>query len=139
MDCSCAIGASPWPAPYWKQWLDEPLWQGALLKDVDITKPPYTERYPELIGFMTSDTQLHMNRAERNIAVRCASFANGNWEMRDCASVTDDPGFADAKGLNFQLGEDAEILKRVPGFQPIPVEKIGLYADAFRSVLPERK
>lgn len=136
VDCPRALGASPWPAAYWKKWLDEPLWRGALLKDVDITKPPYSERYPELAGFMASDGQLRMNRSERNIAVRCDSFANGNWEMRDCASVTDDPGFADEKKLDFRLSEDAPILKRIPGFRIIPFEKIGLYVDAFRPVLP---
>ncbi len=139
IDCSRAIGASPWPAAYWKKWLGEPLWQDKLLMEIDITSPPYIERYPQLAGFMASDTQLRLNRAERNIAVRCGSFANGNWDISDCVTLTYDPGFENEETQNFQLNDDAEILKRVPGFQKIPFEKIGVYSDSFRPVLPDRR
>jgi hypothetical protein len=132
IDCSRAVGASPWPAAYWKQWLDGELWQQRLLTEVDITTPPYPERYPELAGYMQSDALLRMNRSERNIAVRCDNLANGNWDVRDCLTVTEDPGFVDEKAENFQLREDAPILQRLPQFERIPFDKIGLYADAFR-------
>jgi hypothetical protein len=38
----------------------------------------------------------------------------------------------DEKAENFQLREDAPILQRLPQFERIPFDKIGLYADAFR-------
>lgn len=136
IDCDRAVAASPWATPYWKEWLDGDLWKERLLKTVDITQPPYTERYPALIGFFQSDTQLRLNTLERNIAVRCGSLASGNWEVRDCITVTSDPGFVDEAAGNFQLRDDAPILKRLPGFQPIPFDKIGLYTDAFRTALP---
>jgi hypothetical protein len=81
---------------------------------------------------MQSDALLRMNRSERNIAVRCDNLANGNWDVRDCLTVTEDPGFVDEKAENFQLREDAPILQRLPQFERIPFDKIGLYADAFR-------
>lgn len=139
IDCPRAVGASPWGAAYWKEWLDGELWQQRLLKEVDIGRAPYTERYPELVGFMQSDQLLRMNRLERNLAVRCGSLLNGNWTVRDCVSVTEDPGFVDEKGEDFRLREDAAVLKQMPGFNPIPFEKIGLYSDEFRSIAPRTK
>lgn len=48
----------------------------------------------------------------------------------------DDPGFADAAHLDFHLKPGAQLLKDLPDFQPIPVDKIGLYIDEYRKTLP---
>lgn len=48
-----------------------------------------------------------------------------------------DPGFVDLKGGNFQLRDDSPAWQL--GFQRIPIEKIGLYADEHRRSLPGRK
>ena len=37
-----------------------------------------------------------------------------------------DPGFRDLRGKDFSLVPDAELYKKIPGFKPIPFEKIGL-------------
>ena len=37
-----------------------------------------------------------------------------------------DPGFRDRRGKGFGLVPDAELYKKIPGFKPIPFEKIGL-------------
>ena len=37
---------------------------------------------------------------------------------------------------DFNLKQDARILKEIPGFQPIPWDKIGLYKDKWRTELP---
>ncbi len=47
-----------------------------------------------------------------------------------------DPGFVDMAHGNFQLKPDAEVFSRLPGFKPIPFQKIGLYADELRPPLP---
>lgn len=135
IDCERAVAASPWGVAYWKEWLHGDLWKQRLREIVDITQPPYTERYPALIGFFESDTHLRLNRLERNLAVRCGSLANGNWEVRDCLTVTEDPGFADQATENFQLREDALVLQRLPGFKPIPFSEIGLYVDGYRKAV----
>ena len=36
-----------------------------------------------------------------------------------------DPGFVDAAEGDFLLRPDAEVFQRLPGFQPIPFDKIG--------------
>ena len=45
-----------------------------------------------------------------------------------------DPKFVDEKALDFRLKDDSPALK--VGFKPIPIEKIGLYADACRASWP---
>jgi hypothetical protein len=47
-----------------------------------------------------------------------------------------DPGFVNMERLDFRLKPDSKILKDLPGFKPIPVEKIGLYVDEYRHKLP---
>lgn len=129
IDCKKAFSGVPWAAKMWKEWLDGDLWRKRLLEEVDITKPPYTEKYPQLAGFMESDGQLRLNTAARNLVVRCAATVDGNWDVRDCVTVTGDPGFVDAAAQNFALKDDAEVLKRIPGFERIPFAEIGLLKD----------
>jgi len=49
--------------------------------------------------------------------------------------IDGDPGFIDSSNENFQLKEDSPAFKL--GFERIPVEKIGLYLDEYRTSLPE--
>lgn len=50
--------------------------------------------------------------------------------MPDNMLIDGDPGFTDLKGGNFQLRADSPAYGL--GFQRIPIEKIGLYADEYR-------
>jgi parallel beta-helix repeat protein len=52
----------------------------------------------------------------------------------DQHSVVADPGFADAAKDDYKLGPESPALKL--GFEPIPVEKIGCYADPLRARWP---
>lgn len=47
-----------------------------------------------------------------------------------------DPGFVDMEKYDFRLKPDAQLKKDLPGFEPIPVEKIGLFVDEYRKKLP---
>jgi parallel beta helix pectate lyase-like protein len=134
IECDQAIGAAPWNDANWKQWLGEPLWQTRLLQEVDITAPPFTDRYPQLHGYFTPQG-LRMNRAERNVAVRCNNFVVGNWDIDHCFVTQEDPGFVDRESQNFSLREDAALFERIPGFEPIPFKNIGLVKDEWRAVL----
>lgn len=135
IDCTRAVASAPWSAATWKEWLDGDLWKARLLEEVNITTPPYTDRYPDLADYLNSDTRLRVNRATRNLAVRCGSLANGNWAVDDSLTVTEDPGFIDAKAENFQLREDAPVLGKLPGWEKIPFGEIGLYGDGYRTVV----
>ena len=138
VECKRAMGSAPWNDKRWKEAIDGGagcFWKERLLQDVDITKPPYTTRYPELVGFMDPQPgQPRFNRAVRNLLVMCAEVSGGNWQLKpDENLVTDrDPGFVDAARGDFRLRPDAEVFSRLPGFQPLPIAKMGLYADELR-------
>ena len=131
IDCQRALGSAPWNDQRWKQAVDGGagcLWHERLLEEVDITKPPYTTRYPELVGFMKPQAgQVRVNRAKNNVLVRCDQTSSGNWKyVPEQIWVTDaDPGFVDAAGGNYQLRPDAAVFQHLPGFLPIPFDKMG--------------
>ena len=139
IECKRAIGASPWNDKRWNAYVKAPLWQERLLKEVDITKPPYITRYPQLVGFMEPSTKPRMNTAVRNLVVMCGAFARGNYTLEDNLVTDDDPGFVDPAQGNFALKPDSIAFTKIPGFKPIPFDQIGLVRDANRPVLPERK
>ena len=49
-----------------------------------------------------------------------------------------DPGFVDAAHGNYALKRDSAVFTEMPGFSPIPINKIGLYVDQYRLRLPTR-
>lgn len=136
IDCKKAMGHAPWGDDTWKQWLGEPLWQERLLKEVDITRPPYTERYPALENYMESWRVPRLNMARRNVLVRCESDISGNWKVEGSLVLSMNPGFADEGRQNFALTPDSIVYKTLPDFAPIPFDKIGLVQDDFRPALP---
>jgi len=52
------------------------------------------------------------------------------------AVFDEDPGFVDLSGGDLRLRPDSRVFKELPGFQPIPFEKIGLFVDEYRTELP---
>ncbi len=145
IECKRALGSAPWNDKRWKDVIDGGqgcFWTKRLLEEVDITKPPYTTRYPDLLGFMNPKPgQTRVNRAVRNVLVKCAQVSSGNWQVSGKENlITDgDPGFVDAAAGDFRLRPDSEVFKKLPGFKPIPFEKIGLYADELRPSLPREE
>lgn len=138
IECSMAMRQASWTNMAWRRFLDDEDRQNKLLRDVDITKPPYTERYPELRGYLEWDGEPRLNKAYRNVVYKCDAFVEGNWVIQDnWVMRNENPGFVDPENLNFQLRDDSVILKRVEGFQPIPFDKIGLVKDDLRPVLPQ--
>jgi hypothetical protein len=128
-----AIGSSPHEDDnYWKGLLKSEDWQQKLLKDVDITKPPYVDHYPELKGFMEFAGEPRRNHARANLIVKCGAVKSGNWDVTDSFVTDSDPGFVNAAKLNFQLRDDSVAFEKIPGFEKIPFEQIGLQRDEFR-------
>ncbi|MFH0945716.1 MAG: right-handed parallel beta-helix repeat-containing protein [Planctomycetota bacterium] len=110
------------------------------MKAVDATGPIYTARYPELTTLLDDDPK----SAKGNVVARNIRFGGGWLELYDGLSeqtpylefennwTEGDPGFVDAAGGDYRLREDAKVLGL--GFQPIPVERIGLYGDEYRDL-----
>lgn len=119
------------------------------LKAVPFNKAPWTEQYPFLQGLPDTDTRLPQgNQVSGNVTANCekAVRLSGKPDELALSTLKDnldlgprDPGFVNEAGGDLSLKPDSPIFKEMPGFAPIPFSKIGMYADEFRSVLPERQ
>ena len=101
------------------------LWKTRLLEEVDITKPPYTDRYPELAGFMETTPHQRINHVKNNVVLRCDDFVQGIWEANGNWLTSEDPGFKDEAGGNYEFLPDAPVFQRIRGFEAIPFARIG--------------
>lgn len=132
-------------------WANGVLGLAKSLREMDHHNPPYSERYPELMEidrWVAAGTGVppEGNRFLRNL------FVDGWWlrifwlaeekliDIRDNWLVPEagDPGWVDPEDpgrAGWALRDDARIL-RVTGFQPLPLERIGLRRDEYRPRLP---
>nr|MCU0792460.1 right-handed parallel beta-helix repeat-containing protein [Opitutaceae bacterium] len=113
--------------------------------------PPWSEKFPSLAVKLADRPELPLRtRFERNLIVipKGEPIKNGlsraNRDNPEILMATDnwvtpsDPGFIDAASGNFGLRVDSEAFRRIPGFQPIPFEQIGLRPDDYRRSVPPR-
>jgi parallel beta-helix repeat protein len=108
------------------------------LRNVRHDQPPYSEAYPELRTLLEG----YPARPAGNRVVRNASFG-GRWlRLQNVPEdwvkfadnyVSENESEVDWIATGFQLPEGHPALKQ--GFQPIPVERIGLQPDEFRRTL----
>ena len=128
----------------------EGIYRRRLTRDLDVRTPPYSVRYPLLTDWFDllpdSVTYVGMrprrNVMERNLVVGYEETYRLVGEYAQCTFSNNvvtqgDPGFVDASRMDFRLKEGAEVLKRLPGFAPVPFDRMGLYVDQFRRSLPE--
>jgi Concanavalin A-like lectin/glucanases superfamily/Right handed beta helix region len=96
----------------------------------------YLKRYPE-IATMTAEPGI--NHVWRNVFYRCGPLATGNRDTLDAVEngvfADRNPGFVNPAKGDYRLEPAAAVFATV-GFQPIPVEEIGLYRDAYRASWP---
>lgn len=64
---------------------------------------------------------------------------DGILEERDNVTITDDPATMAKAGVDFTWKPDPAVYQQIPGFEPIPFEKIGLQIDEFRTELPSEE
>jgi hypothetical protein len=118
------------------------------LEAVNWRQPPYAERYPEILDvekyYATNAGVPPENCAvRRNVCVRGkwlwdAWHKSDNWlTQTNNVILDDDPGFADLARLDFRLPAESPAFAR--GFQPIPMQDIGLRADGDRRTVPPRE
>lgn len=108
---------------------------------VDFTAPPYSTRYPEFVKYWDENPSMpKRNPIELNIFLSCKQVRSNDtlkWGPWGKNLVTKaDPGFVDMAGGNLALKPDATVFTALPGFEPIPFDKIGPYADGSRALLP---
>lgn len=110
---------------------------------------PWLTRYPELANSLAHHPELpQRNTFEQNVIVMktgepvslkfsaATQKVSGLILQRNNWVTTTDPGFVDPSQGNFALRPDAEVFHRLPGFEPIPFDRIGLKTDEYRRTLP---
>ncbi|MCX6909822.1 MAG: right-handed parallel beta-helix repeat-containing protein, partial [Verrucomicrobia bacterium] len=109
------------------------------LTGIRFTEPPYSTRYPKLIGILDNDPASPTGSlVARNVCW------GGKWDGMEKKAkpfitlqdnlLDQDPRFVNAAKLNFQLRNDSPAFKL--GFKRFPIEKIGLYRSADRASWP---
>ena len=132
VDCKRALGSAPWDDARWRDALkggQDCFFPDKLLKEVDITKSPYLEHYPELVNYMDPPPGApRVNRAKLNVFVRCGQLSGGNWQLEPGPnwSTDRDPGFVDMDKGDYRLRPGAEAFKKLTSFAPIPFDQMGL-------------
>lgn len=117
-------------------------WKSTLAYPIDT--PLWKQRYPDIRKWLQGDpADAHNgygNSYTNNIEAACGPMAIHNKKaimesttLQNNVSVKNDPGLVDAAGLDFRFVEDSPIVKDMPQFKLIPVEKMGLYASPDRA------
>ncbi len=142
VDCNPALHvdarAMGWAHGHADQWIKEATEKGTL-SGIAYNKPPYSTRYPQLVNILDDGPKAPKgNTIARNI------FWGGEWDgVRKEARkylkfkknfINKDPHFVDEAHQDFRLKDDSPVYKK--GFQPIPIEKIGLYNSPQRASWP---
>jgi len=109
-----------------------------LTESVDITKPPYSTRYPLLKDWLAllpdgktyTGMRPRRNVFDGNVLVKYDETYRlvGKYAQCDFGEnyiTQSDPGFADAEKMNFALKNDSPVYKELPGFRKIPFEEMG--------------
>ena len=123
------------------------------LSPLNYKKPPWSTRYPKLARILDEHPRAPLgNTLRRNVSVRSnwrdpekwcrehspKQIAQKYMQIEKNYATEKDPGFVDAKKMNFQLRDDSIVYKKIPGFKKIPFNKIGLYRDEYRATWPVR-
>lgn len=105
-------------------------------------QPPWSERYPQLLTLLDDDPGSPKgNTIRRNVVSRCqpmglAEEVTQHGTVSDNVTIDGDLGFRDAGAMDFRLRDDSPVLKKLPAFEKIPFEQIGLRIDEYRETLP---
>lgn len=114
----------------WRQLAEKKQPPAVILSDL------YLERYPQIATMMEDPG---INHVWRNVFFRCGPVATGNRRYLDLVEngvfTEDDPGFLEAAKDDYRLKPGASLFATV-GFEPIPLDEIGLYADPYRASWP---
>ncbi len=117
------------------------------LDSVPYQSPPWSERYPELVNILEGTPEVPSGLVIRdNLFVACKTNLRKGNKDRDLLGLTyennviseDITIFVAPEALDFTLKADAPVFSEIPGFEQIPVEKIGIYSDFFRPEVPAR-
>jgi hypothetical protein len=117
--------------------------------EINPTQPPWSERYPEIVNLLQEKHELPLRTLFKDNVVFIKSGEPYKLEMRkenntntalisfvDNYVTSQDPGFTDLAAGNYSLKMGSEVFSKIPGFKPIPFDKMGLQIDNYRTKLP---
>jgi len=145
VECETAVHldnrSQGWAKKYQKPGGDHRMY--AKVKEVRHDQPPWSDRYPKLARILKEDPHAPLgNVVRKNVSVRCRRwlgvYRGGEklLKLEDNFVTKDDPGFVNPEAMDFRLKPDSVVFEKVPGFEAIPFEKIGLQVDEYRRALP---
>ncbi len=142
VDCKKALHidarAMGWAHGHSDEWIAEAKEKGTL-KGIAYNKPPYSERYPELVNIIENEPAAPVgNLVARNIFVGegwkdVEGKADPYIEYKDNLSDTD-PLFVNKEKHDYRLKPSSPALAL--GFEAIPLEKMGLFESPLRASWP---
>jgi tetratricopeptide (TPR) repeat protein len=144
IDCSVAINLHDRSWVYEKVNKEPRFVLDGFLADMKVDQPPWSARYPQLQHYPAKAEDLSVfltgNVVARNIAYECGTFLQGAQKTHDLARIehnwrAGDPGFRNASSGDFRLESGAPAVV-TSGFDPLPVDRIGLYNDPLRATWP---
>ena len=119
------------------------------VKEIDPKRAPWSKRFPEMVNLLENRPELPLRTGfTKNLVViqkgdpfvlkmKAETKAVPTiFEEGDNMVTAADPGFVDVANGNLALKPDSEVFTKIPGFQPIPFEKIGLIKDEYQRELP---
>jgi hypothetical protein len=118
VDCMAMLSCSPWDEKRWQEFVK------SALDDRGIDRELYLQKYPELAGLMEN---ANLNHVRNNRTIRCEELyrrAPKNLDARNNIKLPDGK-------LTLLPGNP---LFSQPGFEKIPVEEMGAYADTWRQL-----
>jgi len=117
MECQAAIGNNHWEDAYWSEWLNGPLIQNRLRKEVNILSEVYQTRYPELKNFFTI-TGRRLILAKDNIMIRTPIARFGDYMLQNNITLNDIGKLP--QNINY------EEIQKYMNIAPFPFDKVGL-------------
>ncbi|TWT84420.1 hypothetical protein CA13_58980 [Planctomycetes bacterium CA13] len=142
IDCKLALHidarALGWAHGHADKWLAEQQ-EERTISGIAYNRPPFSERYPDLIDIVDNNPKAPVgNLVTRNI------FVGENWndvhkDAKPYIASSDnltgvDPQFVDRASCDYRLRPESPAIDL--GFQPIPLERIGLFASKLRASQP---
>jgi hypothetical protein len=118
VDCMAMVSCSPWDVKRWQEFVK------SALDDKEIDRELYLQKYPELAALMES---ANLNHVRDNRTICCEELYRRAPKNLDVGNNIKLP---DGK-LTLLPGNP---LFSQPGFEKIPVEEMGAYADTWRKL-----
>jgi hypothetical protein len=125
VECRKAYSGTLWPDKKWINYLTNVV--AGRLERVNIDSETYQKAYPMLKTLRdTVNFPLRINYTANDLLYNCWEYSTGMWQHSNSLQTFKDPGFEDAANKNFMLKETSIAFKMLPGFLPVPFDKIGL-------------